>query len=120
MKACNSCGKCCVKYSDGRLSASEEDIALWESLRPDIAEFVSEGKIWFDPKTGEPIRRCPWLVDDPKSGRYLCNIYFDRPEDCRVYPSSLTEMINDDCEMLENGDLDDLDRAQSQLNKFRV
>ncbi|HHJ18661.1 MAG TPA: YkgJ family cysteine cluster protein, partial [Gammaproteobacteria bacterium] len=26
MKECNQCGKCCIKYSDGGLSASSSEI----------------------------------------------------------------------------------------------
>ena len=116
MKACNACGRCCVKYSNGRLSASREDIALWESFRPDIAKYVLSGEIWFDPSTEKLIELCPWLKKDSESARYLCDIYLDRPEDCRAYPATVSDMIKDDCEMLEASDLRDLKRAQKTLN----
>ncbi|MBL4671206.1 MAG: YkgJ family cysteine cluster protein [Arenicella sp.] len=117
MKACNACGKCCVKYSNGQLSASEQDIQLWDSFRPDITEFVSDdGLIWFDPSSKELIELCPWLKKDPDSARYLCGIYLDRPEDCRAYPATISDMIKDDCEMLEAKDLRDLKQAQQTLN----
>jgi len=115
MKACNACGKCCVKYSNGQLSASSEDIELWESLRPDIAEYVRDGKIWFDPQTGDLIELCPWLKKESGSKRFLCDIYFDRPEDCRVYPATVSDMLKDECEMLEPKDLQDLKYAQKVL-----
>ena len=119
MKACNACGKCCVKYSNGQLSASEHDIQLWDSFRPDIAEFVSDdGLIWFDPSSKALIELCPWLKKDPDSARYLCDIYLDRPEDCRTYPATISDMINDDCEMLEAKDLLDLKQAQQTLNNI--
>ncbi|MFT5259397.1 MAG: hypothetical protein ACI9J2_001879 [Saprospiraceae bacterium] len=53
MKACNSCGKCCIKYSNGDLSASDQDLESWESLRPEIYRYVRDGKIWMDPATGK-------------------------------------------------------------------
>lgn len=118
MKACNACGKCCVKYSNGRLSASREDIDLWESFRPDISEYVVDGQIWFEPSTKELIELCPWLKKDPDSARYLCDIYLDRPEDCRAYPATISDMITDDCEMLEPNDLRDLKQAQKALNEI--
>ena len=118
MKACNACGKCCVKYSNGQLSASEQDVSIWESLRPDIANFVRDGNIWFSPESGELIERCPWLIKDTASGRYLCEIYADRPEDCRVYPSNISDMVKDECEMLEAHDLNDLKQAKIQLERI--
>lgn len=118
MKACNACGKCCVKYSNGQLSASQQDFDLWESFRPDIAEYVLDEKIWFEPGTKQLIELCPWLKKDPLSARYLCDIYLDRPEDCRAYPQTITDMVKDDCEMLERGDLIDLKRAQRVLNEI--
>ena len=116
MKACNACGKCCVKYSNGRLSASAEDIALWDSFRPDISEFVIDGQIWFEPSSKELIELCPWLKKDPDSARYVCDIYLDRPEDCRAYPATVRDMVADECEMLEPNDLKDLKQAQKTLN----
>lgn len=118
MKACNACGKCCVKYSNGQLSASREDIDLWESFRPDISEYVVDGQIWFEPSTQKLIELCPWLKKDPNSNRYLCDIYLDRPEDCRTYPATISDMLKDDCEMLEPSDLRNLKQAQETLNKI--
>lgn len=118
MKDCNSCGKCCIKYSNGALSASTEEIALWDLLRPDISRYVQDGKIWMDPITGKQIELCPWLRKDPDQEKYSCDIYYDRPEDCRVYPANIEDMINDECEMLEAGDLTDLKQAQSKLDKI--
>ena len=120
MKAFNACGKCCVKYSNGQLSASKEDLALWENFRPDIAEYVRDDQIWFEPGSGERFELCPWLKKDSNSERFLCDIYLDRPEDCRAYPANISEMIIDECEMLETGDLSDLKRAQRKLNSIMV
>jgi Fe-S-cluster containining protein len=123
MKACNQCGKCCIAYSDGGLSATAEEIEYWEIVRPAIAEFVANGKIWIDPASGEQLVRCPWLQELPASAdssatRYGCKIYADRPEDCRHYPVSVAEMIRDDCEMIEVQDLDAPKQAQAALDKL--
>ena len=121
MKQCNSCGKCCIKYSNGDLSASKQDIEIWQSLRPDIYRYVQSGEIWIDPDSKKYIELCPWLRKDSQSSALNCAIYFDRPEDCRVYPSTVSEMIADECEMLEQGDLYDLKAAQATLeNKFKT
>ena len=128
MKNCNSCGKCCVKYSNGGLSASAEDLKLWEEYRPDISRYVTGQKIWLNPETGEQIERCPFLRKelreesgkDSKQALYTCDIYYDRPEDCRVYPATITDMIKDECEMLETRDLTNLKQAQRELNKIMI
>lgn len=118
MKECNLCGKCCTKYGGGRLSTSPDEIALWEAFRPDIREYARAGKIWIDPKTGEQTERCPWLRKDPEHNIYTCDIYYDRPEDCRYYPVTIEQMVNDECEMLETKDLLKPKRAQQTLDKL--
>jgi Fe-S-cluster containining protein len=118
MKDCNQCGKCCIKYSNGGLSASQSEIELWEIFKPDIYQYVSNGKIWVDPKTGEKIERCPWLRKIPNQEKYTCDIYDDRPEDCRLYPTNIEEMERDECEMLETVDFKDKKQAQINLDKL--
>ena len=123
MKACTQCGKCCILYSDGGLSASADEVAAWETFNPEIAEYVVDGKIWMDPDTGEQLTRCPWLEllpSDATSGpdKYACRIYQDRPEDCRHYPSSISEMVRDGCEMIEVRDLDAPEQAQEILDQL--
>lgn len=120
MKECNSCGKCCIKYSNGALSASKQEIELWEVFTPAIAEYVHQGKIWADPKSGKLLELCPFLRqeanDEASQGKYSCDIYFDRPDDCKYYPSNVQEMILDECEMIEAKDLKDLKKAQAKLD----
>lgn len=118
MKDCNQCGKCCIKYSNGGLSASQSEIELWEIFKPEIYQYVSNGEIWFDPKTGKQIERCPWLRKIPNQDKYTCDIYQDRPEDCRLYPTSIEEMERDECEMLEANDFKDRKQAQIELDKL--
>lgn len=118
MKECNQCGKCCIKYSDGGLSVSEEEIQSWELFRPDIRKYVLAGEIWFSPDTQQPIKLCPWLRKDPQQSLYTCDIYHDRPEDCRLYPTNIDEMIRDECEMIEVRDLQHPLKAQQQLDQI--
>ncbi len=60
--------------------------------------------------------RCPWLRKLPNQEKYICRIYDDRPEDCRVYPVSIDQMIRDECEMLEARDLANPKQAQRTLD----
>jgi Fe-S-cluster containining protein len=110
LKDCNQCGKCCIKYGDGGIEASSEDITMWEIFRPHIYKYVHHDKIWFDPQSKKQLTQCPFLEVIPNQAisaqvKYSCAIYEDRPEDCRDYPSSITEMVRDDCEMIEASDL---------------
>lgn len=118
MKPCNQCGKCCINYSDGGLSATKDEIQYWEIFRPLISEYVSKGNIWMDPKTGEQLKRCPWLAKLPQEDKYSCSIYHDRPDDCKQYPVTISQMIYDECEMLEIKDLSKPKLAQSALDKL--
>ena len=121
MKDCNQCGKCCIKYGDGDLAATKEEIDLWELFNPDIFEYVRGKEIWFDPESGERLKRCPFLQTMPKQDpnaqdKYTCSIYLDRPEDCRHYPSLINEMVQDDCEMIEVIDRENPIAAQKKLD----
>lgn len=116
MKQCNQCGKCCIKYSNGGLSASTDEIAWWDSFRPDIHRYVVDDKIWFDPETEQRLEYCPWLRKSTNSNVYTCAIYYDRPNDCKYYPVTIDQMIEDACEMLEPKDLIDPNKAQVTLD----
>jgi len=116
VKECNQCGKCCIHYGDGGLSASKEEIALWEIFRPDIYRYVRGDKIWMDPTSGQQLSRCPWLEKVPNEAKYTCGIYHERPEDCRHYPTSIQEMVKDECEMIEVKDLTHPKQAQNTLD----
>ena len=118
MKNCNQCGKCCLKYSDGGLSATADEIESWRTFSPHIYQYVSDGKIWMDPVSGDQLKVCPWLEKAPGQNKYTCAIYQQRPEDCRFYPSNIEEMIRDECEMLEPEDLINQKRAQKCLDKL--
>lgn len=120
MKACNSCGKCCENYGGDSLSASAEEIDWWETYRPEIARYVKDGKIWIDPATGDYVGRCPWLQKSPDGKKFTCDIYDVRPEDCRLYPTNIAEMIRDECEMIERRDLGNLKRAQRELDEIMI
>lgn len=116
MKNCNQCGKCCINYSDGGLTATQAEIDFWDSCRPEIYAYVHDGKIWMDPITGEQLTRCPWLRQIDGEEKYTCDIYFDRPDDCKHYPITLDQMVKDDCEMLEARDLIHPKKAQKKLD----
>jgi len=123
MKSCNQCGKCCLQYSDGGLCATAEEIEGWEIFSPAIAEYVVNGKIWMDPVSGEQLTRCPWLAvlperPDSEAIKYGCRIYHDRPQDCRHYPVSIADMVRDECEMIEIGDIDAPNEAQTALDQL--
>ena len=52
MKPCNQCGKCCILYSDGGLTATPDEIQVWHETNPEIYRYVNNGNIWMDPETG--------------------------------------------------------------------
>lgn len=89
-------------------------------FRPEIAEYVSNSKIWTDPNSAKPLELCPWLRKSVNSNIYICDIYHDRPEDCRIYPSNIAEMIRDECEMLETKDLDHPNKARQDLDVIMI
>lgn len=125
MKACNQCGKCCIKYGGGDLSVTQEEIDAWEIFSPEIFKFVKNNQIWFDPDSGSQLQQCPFLEVMPKSNaneavKYSCGIYLDRPEDCRHYPTLISEMLADECEMIENSDLNNIKRAQQSLDVLMI
>ncbi len=90
----------------------------WENYRPEIFRYVNEGNIWIDPETGKQIELCPWLRKTPNQNKYTCDIYYDRPDDCKYYPSTIDEMIIDECEMLEEKDFSNSRQAQKALQEI--
>ncbi|MFC1688955.1 YkgJ family cysteine cluster protein [Pseudomonadota bacterium] len=109
MQACNQCGKCCLEYKGGSWlgSASDQDKLFWQVLRPDVLEYLGqESEFWFSPVTGKKLGRCPWLRKLPNQDKYNCRIHELRPEVCRNFPVDIEQMIQVNCEMLEEGDLD--------------
>lgn len=118
MKECNQCGKCCINYSDGGLSATPAEVEYWEMFRPDIFAYVKNDEIWISPETGKQLERCPWLRQAPGQHKYTCDIYHDRPDDCKHYPVTIDQMIEDECEMLEVKDLEKPRQAQKTLDRI--
>ena len=118
MKSCTQCGKCCAHYADGGLSATASEISWWEIFRPEIAEYVRDGEIWISPITGKQLTSCPWLQKLPDEEKFVCRIYFDRPDDCRHYPVDIDQMVRDECEMLEASDLLKPKQAQKKLDEL--
>ena len=124
MKDCNQCGKCCVKYGADGLSVSEEEVDWWKASQPQIFSYVAKGEVWFQPKTGKRVEVCPWLRKEQSdsAGReiYTCDIYFNRPDDCKHYPTSIDEMIRDGCEMLDEQDIAEPVKAQKRLDVLMI
>ena len=120
MRNCNSCGKCCETAGNGGLSANAKEIDYWETYRPDIARYVDAGRLWVDPDTGAYFPRCPWLRYAPDGNKASCDIYDDRPEDCRHYPVDIEQMVRHGCEMIEPKDLKDISRAQKKLDAIMI
>jgi len=116
VKDCNQCGKCCTLYGGGGLTATSSEIDWWETHSPDVFRYVSDGQIWVSPDTGEQMATCPWLRKLPNQDKYICRIYYDRPDECKHYPVTIDEMIRDECEMLETRDLADRKKAQKSLD----
>ncbi len=115
MKPCNSCGKCCSKYGGGGLSATRSEMDNWEEHRPDIYKHVHQDQIWADPESGIVLDHCPFLYQDTTGRMQLCSIYEQRPEDCRYYPSTISEMVRDECEMIELKDMRNPRQARKDL-----
>lgn len=71
-----------------------------------------------DPNSGKQLILCPWLRKLPNQNKYICDIYEDRPDDCKYYPTTIKEMIRDECEMLEVHDLANPKQAQKTLDNL--
>jgi Fe-S-cluster containining protein len=96
---CKQCGNCCLNLYDAfSTSATDQDIKMWEQEgRDDILEWVDPihigsnqyvYDIWFNPVTGDDVKRCPWLRKLPNQEKYICRIQDLKPEHCRKYPRS--------------------------------
>ncbi|TMO21894.1 YkgJ family cysteine cluster protein [Pseudoalteromonas sp. S4741] len=125
MQNCNQCGKCCTEYGAADLDTNQDEIEMWALFNPKIFQYVKNDKLWFDPTTGEQLTQCPFLelayrASPEEKDKYTCSIYHDRPQDCRHYPSLISEMINDDCAMLEPVDKQNHFKAQKKLDILMI
>lgn len=77
---------------------------------------VKNGEIWINPGTGKQLERWPWLRQEPDQRKFTCDIYHDRPDDCKHYPVTIDQMIEDECEMSDTQDLDKPKQAQKGLD----
>lgn len=73
-----------------------------------------------NPGSGKQLELCPWLRKLPNQNKYICDIYDDRPDDCKYYPVTIEEMVRDECEMLEAQDLARPKQAQKALDRLMV
>lgn len=94
---CKRCGKCCNECFN-TIKVTPEDIDRWEEqgrtdilkYQPieliDIESYESEGLIdfFFDPETGEPLDKCPFL-EEIENGLTRCTIHVTKPAFCRNY-----------------------------------
>lgn len=88
---CSMCGKCCAEHGHG-LTIISEDYKRWKhQRRTDILRYAwipkgsnGFGDIWIDPKTGEDLDYCPFLVKVGR-GKYVCSIHDTKPEGCREF-----------------------------------
>ncbi len=71
-----------------------------------------------NPDTGKQLELCPWLRKLPNQNKYICDIYYDRPDDCKFYPVTIEQMVKDECEMLDEHDLVNPKQAQKTLDKL--
>lgn len=104
---CRQCGHCCLNLSDAIATcAAEADVRRWEAAgRDDILAWVDPiavgnahvYDIWINPKTGEDVRRCPWLRKVRGADRYVCRIHELKPEHCRQYPKSRRHAVGTGC-----------------------
>lgn len=95
---CRQCGHCCLNLHDAIATcAAEADVRRWKAAgRNDILAWIDPIAVgnecvydlWVNPKTGEDVRRCPWLRKVTGQDRYLCRIHEFKPEHCREYPKS--------------------------------
>lgn len=85
-KPCKRCGKCCSLT----INITASDILRWHREREieilsylDILPFGVGVDAWIDPKTGEELDTCPFLI---KHGRKTsCGIEHTKPFVCRTY-----------------------------------
>ena len=71
-----------------------------------------------NPDTGKQMERCPWLRKLSNQDKYICDIYYDRPDECKHYPVTIDQMVKDECEMLEEQDLAKPKQSQKTLDRL--
>lgn len=90
---CKRCGKCCFRFP--QLEAYAEDIKRWRKEgRDDILQYVDifhfssfdTGDLWFNPKNGMELNRCPFLRKVKNKDEYKCGIHETKPTVCKNYP----------------------------------
>lgn len=90
---CKQCGACCIKLDGYETTCTTRDVRRWERQgRYDILAWVETWAasqkrlvhdIWINPRTGNPVTRCPWLRKVARTNRYRCLIHDTKPERCR-------------------------------------
>lgn len=105
--ACHACGTCCTRLGDaahGRVSP--EEIEMWRAAgRERILRFIGREErrgyvffpAWVHPRTGDYLKKCPWLVKEPGTSRHLCAIHDLRPLKCRSFPLDEAQASRIEC-----------------------
>jgi Fe-S-cluster containining protein len=89
--SCKRCGKCCLEWGAYFVLITEGDIERWRNEgRMDILQYLEflEGNIafgWIHPQTKEKLSRCPFLLYEIDTSRYLCKIHNTKPKRCKDY-----------------------------------
>ncbi|WP_020590041.1 YkgJ family cysteine cluster protein [Desulfobacter curvatus] len=100
---CVQCGHCCINLSDAyETSVPDLDVSRWQDeKRYDILEWVDSfaglNDVWINPKTQEPVDRCPWLRKLPGKDKYTCRIHETKPRHCRDFPKSKRHALDSGC-----------------------
>lgn len=85
---CKQCGNCCLNLPDAYCTrVTPEDYQRWEKeRRKNIIKYIQYGELWYSPKTGIELDRCPWLRKKPNKNKYQCLIHTTKPTHCQLYP----------------------------------
>lgn len=104
--ACTGCGKCCLDESYmGSLPASVADVRRWKKEgRHDILQYVAHVHdgiydLWVI--DGIELLRCPFVRKNRGQQTYRCTIHETRPDACRNYPVTASQMLEIGCEIVE-------------------
>jgi len=95
---CSDCGKCCTETE---MLLAEKDITILLKRG-----YAKDFFVKYDKQGYAQLKNRAGFCVFYDSGRHLCNVYFDRPEGCRVYPVIFDEekgiVLDDICPEIES------------------
>ena len=107
---CRQCGKCCTDLEEAADNyLFEKEAKVWiDAGREDILDYTKRVEdedadvgyeIWFSPKTGRKLERCPWIRKLPNKNVFICRINDIKPSHCRAFKpgSKVAKVINGRC-----------------------